>query len=286
MAVLRLGGFMAVLVDKAWGDDSDDGVISAVACVVGRESDWGEFERLWRRDVLKRFGLPYTHMREFKQFKGPFAKFKGDDALTRQFNEAMIGAVRRSRLRPFASATRLADLQRFNQGRGRDLDAYSLNLYACCFLMRVAIPAVIIEAVMDRTNGIFRKLELAECYAASHAGTIDITDKIQAIPLAKGVTAKDLPAMQGADFCVWEVRKDYTFKDKFFDLRESAKGYQAWRVSMSRRAKANLQRWPYHRGSLAALARGTKPWHIIWDFDALCAADERRNGVWCGDQAA
>lgn len=66
-----------------------------VVGVLSTERRWLRFEREWGA-VLKRFGVPYLHMKEFAHSVGPFAAFKGDEPRRAEFLGALVKAMKRN----------------------------------------------------------------------------------------------------------------------------------------------------------------------------------------------
>jgi len=60
--------------DEAGGEDHGFMIVCGYVASV---EQWDDFEVDWKRFLLK-YDVPYFHMKEFAQFEGPFAKWKGE----------------------------------------------------------------------------------------------------------------------------------------------------------------------------------------------------------------
>jgi hypothetical protein len=284
---------MAVLMYKFYADNSGEAEdpqhkASSVAGFVATADNWKLFEQRWQQNVLDRFELDYMHMNEFKGYAGKFAKFKGNRHEEIALFQAVCRAIRDSYLTPIGSSLRLADLRRFNQKHDQTLDDFAFNAHVCAQLMKLLYGENLIETFFDRTNGVLRKLDLAEQYAESDPDCPGILDTIQLNALGKGETFRKVLPIQAADFLAWELRRDMGDKDEWygnFEADAKSKDYKNALAHMGRWAKANGKRLPFHRQSLGTLARSTFPRLLTWTYDSFCSVHERRHGIWDGQPA-
>jgi hypothetical protein len=129
------------VVLPGWFDDSerDDGkrAVSALGGCVGTKAQWEIQDSAWIKDVLEPFGLTEEgyHAKKFASFRGPYEQFS-DPLRARELSDAILGTFKKSQVRPFAAMTRLSDLRRFNQERGRQVRHYALNIYTCMSYIR------------------------------------------------------------------------------------------------------------------------------------------------------
>src|SRR5258705_14004787 len=105
MAVMYRGTF----------DDSDDQDDQQQSCAsfggyIGPVDAWDRFEIAWQR-VLDEFGVPYFHMREFKNPRGHYAHLLKDADKMAQFFAALAQVIRGCGLHCYASVVRVADLK-------------------------------------------------------------------------------------------------------------------------------------------------------------------------------
>ena len=65
-----------------------------------------------------------------------------------------------------------------------------------------------VTAVFDRIEKIDDKLAKTRSYLSSDKFLYPgLCDRITGVPLAKGITSREVPALQGADLIAWEQRK-------------------------------------------------------------------------------
>jgi hypothetical protein len=146
---------MAVL--KGYFDDSGDTSLPAlsVAGYVGSDRLWEVFDKEWA-NALVLHGIPYFHMKDISDPQSPMHKFIGEK------NEGIRGALlgdlaaalnRCWVLREFAAmgcVVPVAALQRFNEARGRSIQALPLAIFTCDVHMQVYFEGRTIEAMIDR----------------------------------------------------------------------------------------------------------------------------------------
>lgn len=87
---------------------------------------WPIFEMAWQT-ALDNTGMPYFHMKEFAHFNGPFAPFRDDEKARIKFVQDLGAAIGSVGLQGFGSTIRLADLRKFNQERGYQINDYALT---------------------------------------------------------------------------------------------------------------------------------------------------------------
>jgi hypothetical protein len=273
---------MAVL--KAYFDDSGEEEdaqhkVCSVGGYVGTALEWASVEEAWRA-VLVEFGVKSLHMKYFAHNLKEFEKFKTDETNRRKFLMSLISIIRDSTLVGVASILRLADLRRFNKERGLSVGSYSLNLYTNMAQIYQHWPDDIVEVVIDRVVKHGPKAELARQYAETDAYYPNCGDKIQLIPLQKGVSADDIPALQLADFVAWEARKDIDTKDGWFETVKSGDDTGAWMRSLLAWSQERNHGFPYNRRSISELLRAAPVDGVVWDYRGICSIDKARNGIW------
>ena len=163
--------------------------------------------------ALANHEVPYFHMREMAKPRGVFAKWlppsDHQDELA-DFFSGLAKVVRDSCLVGVLSLVRIDDLERFNAEYGTTLEPYPLAAYGCMLMAARDNPGMSTELIFDHCEGIGSKLAKARTYAVSDTyNDGDFTD-IVVSPLVNSLTCKDVPALQAADFFVWEYGKNHT----------------------------------------------------------------------------
>ena len=201
-------------------DSRTDGLIMTVAGYIGSDPQWNVFQSQWSL-VLDAFQLPYFHMKEFGDPDGPYKKwlpYQDHQAEIAAFFRALAAVSFNSQLRGFGSIVRVKDLERFNRDHGAALEAYPMAVYGCMLWIGKANPDAVISLIFDKIEQVSSKLDKATEYARSDTYYIGVTDKIQPIPLNKGITFRNVPALQAADFSAWEIRKHHLNQNEWWEL--------------------------------------------------------------------
>lgn len=273
---------LVALVSGYFDDSLASGDVWVVAGYAGTINQWELLERLWN-EALVRHGVPYFHMREMADPKGPFAKWHPpqdhkDEVLA--FLSDLVAAIRKSRLKMFGSAVWTSDLDRFNAEHGVSIEPYPLAAYAC--LSQVAFEYQLpVTAIFDRVEKIQSKLRRAWQYIRTEPLWPELCDNIATMPLQKTVTSRQVPGMQAADFIAWESRKAYLqmrewqlLPDRQMgDREQQLKHYVQWTREMTGND-------PKLRKSLDALLTGADVHAVVWDLDQLKSTHAARNGAW------
>ena len=284
---------MAIVL-PGWFDDStrDDAQhrVAALGGCVGTAAQWAVQDAAWQRDVLDHFGLPDYHVKDFASFEGPYAQFEGNPARTLELSEAILGTLRKSRVRSFGAMVRLDDLRRFNRERGRNISHYALNIYTCMYSIRSIYREQLAGGGFAQMNmdissddeGTNQAIRLANLYAATHpdswGGRIG---NVAAAPMPKEGMARHTPALQAADFIANEVRHFTQDRRDFYDARPDGESTQEQRDALTEWADKTARKSPFHRGSMRALM--LSPAYAVpfmWHFNFLCHFDDQRGGVW------
>ncbi|WP_166143648.1 hypothetical protein [Methylosinus sp. RM1] len=269
---------------KGWFDDSRRDDVWAIGGYAGADHRWEYFDHHWPI-ALAKHGVPYLHMKEANEAKGVYAKWwpsKEHQAEWSAFLNELAEIIYESRLQFFASIVRLEDLERFNREHGVGLKPYALAAYGCMVVVAREYGELSSELVFDHLEKVDSKLSEAKRYADLDSYNRGDFDRMSITALAKTRTFRDLPAMQAADFAVWELRKHHEKNGEWFDLPdrplnedERWEHFQRWSI-------AKFQTLiPPPRKSLSALVEGNQIFPLIWDYDRLCEAHRLRNGLWC-----
>ena len=88
--------------------------IITVAGFVSTKAKWLRFEREWN-EVLKRYGVPYLHMKEFAHSRGAFADWKGKESQRKEFLIALLKVAKKGVNKGFGHSVFLDDFEEVNQ---------------------------------------------------------------------------------------------------------------------------------------------------------------------------
>jgi hypothetical protein len=274
---------------KGYFDDSGDSSLPAlsVAGYVGTDRLWEVFEKQWAT-ALALHEIPYFHMKEISDPQSPMHKFYGTE------KEAIRGALfgdlaaalnRCWVLREFAAmgcVVPLDALKRFNEARGRSIQALPLAIFTCDVHMQVYFEGKTIETMIDRITKPEKNIAIAKEYLATSPAMMGKQDLSALFPAKGDLNAKTVKPLQAADFAAWEVRKKYERLEPFFqsvDLSHVRSNmgylyeYEDWFDKSGRS-------FPDERKSLTALGDATTFRCPIWTYEVLCAEDDQRDGKW------
>lgn len=229
------------------------------------------------------------HTREFASFRGPYEQFNDDPQRARELSDAILGTFKKSQVRPFAAMTRLADLRRFNQERGRQVRHYALNIYTCMSYIRRSFRRELIDGSFVRMNldksnsdtGTGQAIHLANLYAETHPESPGPVTNVHVVSTKEGM-AHCTPALQAADFVAAEARRFVEQWHDFWEARPDGENTQDLRNALTKWSEGTGRAAsPFDRGSFRALMSG-KPWTTIhtWTYNSLCSYDDLRKGTW------
>jgi hypothetical protein len=278
------GALMGALI-KGWFDDSRRGTVWSVGGYIGGDHRWEAFDRMWPM-ALANHGVPYFHMKEMGDPNGVFSKFHPPQEHREELADFFGGLAKvigQSRLVGISSIVRQPDLDRFNRDFGQALEAYPLAAYGCMLLAaRENIEGISIELIFDNVEKVHSKLGKARDYAdAEKIYEPGICDHTVTVPLSKGLTWREVPALQAADFFAWEFRKNHERVSEWFEIIDKPDDWEA-------RAD-HLDKWLTEkfgdntssiRKSAAALLNGNEFYTLIWDYKNLVDSHKARGGVW------
>ncbi len=234
--------------------------------------------------------VPYFHKREMGSPTGVYAKWhpcKEHKSEMDAFHADIVKVINGHSLLPFFSVVRTDDLDRFNAENELSLEPYPLAAFGCALSLASRLrpylgPKGTAKIVFDRVEKVSSKLAKAKQYAKTDSHYRDAFDTVTPTPPPRNVTAKEFTPLQAADFLVWELQKFHlTVADDWYRLRDKPKDYgQRW----IHKDQWSLQKYgtktPPARKSLTALAGGTSPAGMIWDYDNLKKVHQLRDGVW------
>jgi hypothetical protein len=275
-----------MVVVKGYADDTrQDGRSWVVTGYAANTLQWEFFEAEWPK-MLARHGLPYVHMREMASPTGVYAKWhppKEHEEEKAAFFADMVKVIKDHSLRPFFSVVRINDLNRFNAETGLNLQPYPLAVFGCVLsLVRHHLsPQDTVEIVFDRIEKVYSKLEQATAYAEADRYYGDVFDRAVVIPRPNNITAKQLLPLQAADFLAWEVQKFHlSVADEWYRLPNKPTEYgERWLHKDEWSREKYGTKTPPARKSLTALAGGTSPVGIVWDYDNLKNDHRLRGGA-------
>jgi hypothetical protein len=209
------------------GDISDPCIeVLSIAGFVATVNDWSRFADLWQRRILDAHQIPYVHMREFDQFKGPFERFKKDEPSTVQLLKDIATVIREAKLRGSGAALILSELDRYNFVNRLKLDPYGLCLYVTFGGISARYPRVLsavdLHIIMDRApKGHLRAEAFFELLRTDREFQEHLKSKLirepVVIPLpASHEGSRKVPALQAADFAAWEFARAIKIKLRWF----------------------------------------------------------------------
>jgi hypothetical protein len=276
-----------------------DSAISVGGWVTTVDS-WRDLEAKWSA-VLARaeFDVPYLHMKEFahSEPRTPFESWKGDEPRRSAFMAALTDVIRDSDLAGVGAIVRVPDLQRFNREHSQNLQAYPLGMYGALIELSRRYEGVRVETVWDRVNRHATQVAMAREYAATDRETPNCGRNVQIAPLEGDLSAKDVPALQMADFAAYELLKSHRDKNDWFKSEEPFLKPMEWFKSQFNwtlsRALANRRTtsWPDERKSYLALfgapIMGPRPARPMegrtWTYNAILHCHCVRRGIWRED---
>jgi hypothetical protein len=193
---------------KAYGDDSGDAddpnhSVISVAVNLCKDSDWTKFEADWSA-VLRRFDVPYLHMREWAHPDCVIYKHLRDNGAL--FFDALVHVIVDNIRYSAGASVNIHDLWRFNREMGLDLEPYAFALYATIIELRKMEPDSEIKLIVDRLNRAGQKIESTRRYAEFDLIGLKI-DSIEICPLTKNESFRTVLPIQAGDFFAWEARK-------------------------------------------------------------------------------
>lgn len=110
---------LAIYVDyfayyDAGGTQNDQSGALTVAGLISTEAKWCRFEREWEA-VLKNYGVPYFHMKEYAHSTNHYASWKGDHVKRAEFLDKLIRVTKRGILKAFSVSAMMQDFHRVNR---------------------------------------------------------------------------------------------------------------------------------------------------------------------------
>lgn len=260
------------------GDEIDvEHKVCSFAGYVTTVKKWRKFEKLWRQ-VLRKYRVPYLHMKEFAHHIPPFDifwdnKLKIEKPERKEFLNELINVMVDCQLNGILSVTILDDLNRFNINRNIKIDALALNLYACMLFIDYFYPKTSIEMVIDKLEGPWLIIDKAINYAKTDIVFPGKCDYIQPHPLNEHVDFKKVPAIQAADFLAWEARKDVTTKKGWWTKYKDVE-------DIKKLCNYDINKYQYPRKSYEVLMKAIPPEGILWDYKWLEILDKARQHIW------
>jgi hypothetical protein len=189
--------------DSGDADDPNHSVISVAANFCKEE--WPKFEADWSA-VLRRFEVPYLHMREWAHRDSPIYKHLRATEAQALFFDSLVKVINGHIRYSAGASVNIHDLRRFNEEMGLDLEPYAFALYATIIELRKIERDTEILLIIDKLNRAHHHIELTKRYARSDSFDLKIgSTKIE--PLKKEETFRTVLPIQAGDFFAWEARK-------------------------------------------------------------------------------
>jgi hypothetical protein len=274
---------MAVI--KGYFDDSQTtGQLWAVAGYLGDDQSWAQYEALWPL-VLATHEVPYFHRREMSDPNGAFKKWypaPEHEAELAAFQADLAKVIGQSGLKAFGSIVRIRDLNRFNAEHQLNLEPYSLAAYGCMLIIGKEHVGEPVELIFDHVEKVTSKLATAQEYADAdrYYGPDGVFKKIALTGLPEELTAKEVIAIQAADFWVWEWRKHQLKIDGWHESMGQPEDWDARWVHMQQWMAQKFSKEVMLRKSAKALLERAKFLGLIWDYKNLCDAHKARDEIW------
>jgi hypothetical protein len=274
---------MAALI-KGWMDDSRRGPLWAVGGYVGGHHRWECFDDYWPM-ALANHDVPYFHMKEMRNPKGVFGKWHPPQDHKQEladFFGGLAAVIKQSCLVGICSLVRQSDLDRFNEEYGTAIEPYPLAAYGCMLLTaRDNLEGMPIELVFDNVEKVHSKLGKAREYADSEKiYEPGLCDAVVTTPLPKGLTWREVPALQAADFFTWEFRKNHEKINEWHELVDKPDDWDERWDHMDLWLKEKFGEESVLRKSAAALLDGSEFYTLVWDYKNLVDSHKARGGVW------
>jgi hypothetical protein len=284
---------MGVLKLKAYFDDSGGQELPAIAVAgyVGGDRVWGTFEPAWQA-VLHKHNIPYFHFKEIRKPGSPLHKLCGKDGAEalKALLIDLAAVISKCQSLPdpcihqVGALVPARALARFNQERGRNVDAISFALFNCKQMMQFRYPEYTIEALLDQIAKAESKIARAKQYLATFP---DSKGQCRvSMTRAKGdLNIKTVHGLQAADFAAYEMYRANERMEPFFDTIDMSmnRSPAEWAYDHEEWLKKNNLPWPHRRQSLMALGNASAADVVVWTYESLCAHDDLRNGRWSSD---
>jgi hypothetical protein len=229
-AFVRPPGTLFMIPLKAYFDNSDADTVVAFAGYVSTVDKWAEFEVGWDA-VLREFGVPYLHMKEFAKEGGVYEELKNDPVRKAAFFSGLIDIISEHTVACISASIRIRDLERFNFDRGLNLNPHSVALYGCIMQLLGEFPQQAIQVVVDKVEKPYGKIDQAVQHAMMDGAHDSCERLLEITPLRSDESFKSVLGMQAADFVAWELRKSNKDRDEFFE--HYYPGSNNWPANMS-----------------------------------------------------
>jgi len=254
---------------KGYLDDSQgDSVVSVAAAVGTVNGPWKTLADLWT-DVLKEFGVPYFHSKEFTVSAGPFKSWKGDEPRRRRFVQALTEAASQCRLKGLYATVPVEDLAYLNNQTKAGIDIYALAVSLCFMEMSNIYGWRKSDCVLDRLDeNMQRRIDLVDEYLSGDDRYAHwwSTHLLEYAARPKGSSSKEVKELQLADFLAWESRES----------TERIKG-----VSKKTPAQQRGSHWSGQRASAVLLGHAVAAQGRVWEYERLAEVYARRHSCMC-----
>jgi hypothetical protein len=276
------------------GKENDPQFADSAICVAGYVTTvdlWLDIEAKWSAVLaLPEFNVPYLHMKEFAHSTpgSPFGSWKNDEPKRAAFIAALAQVIRQSDLVGAGAIVRVPDLLRFNCDYGLNLEAYPFGVYASIMELSRRFPNHVVETVWDKVDRHSALIAMAREYADSDLSNPGCGAKIEINPLEKACSSKNVPALQIADFAVYELLKAHRDRNGWFIEEEPNTDPIMWGASQYDWLAKKGREWPANRKSYRSLFGGKlvgpeapRPMEgRTWTYKSITHCHHLRGGVW------
>lgn len=244
----KLVGMFETYCDEAGG--ADHGFIAVCGWLAAVER-WKWFESEWKL-LLKKYGVPYLHMKEVAHFRGPYAKWIGAKAERDEFLKQAVDIIRQTVEFGFLAVVWYDAFRKVNERF--HLESHQRSPYALAG--RFCISRA--NGWMGRHGYPVRDVAYVfENGAPDVVGLTDLTKRSNLqIPTFHPSRDTELPygmvQLQAADFLAYEVRKAVVdHPDKYTKPEEFRKSFQAF-------FSCDVEQGNYGESELLDLCEGAK----------------------------
>jgi hypothetical protein len=273
-----------MVVLKAYLDDSgsaDDPTHSCItiAGYVSTVDGWDWFEHHWPR-VLRRYNVPYLHMKELWNREGIYKEMKETAGAETDFLAECIQTIQIATEFHVSATVRLADLCEFNKETRLKLEPSALALYGCLIELRSKYPDSGIEIFIDNITKPYLTIDKGRVYARLDTHTDLKVDSLMIASIGEGNSFKNILPIQAADFTAYEIRKHCEEHKTFKPTEESRvlgeqlnTSYLEWEIDFIRKNNRN----PRNRMSARMLSAWPPAKGYIWDKALIMGAHINRH---------
>ncbi len=240
--MLKLSGYM----DETGHSKDEWQKFNGMAGLIANADKWETFERRWKR-ALRRFKIPYFHMKEFAHSEGVFKDWKGDETKRRALYGRLLSIISSVDPVPLGAIISMEDFRALPLEHQRMfIDPYFLGFVLCVgipFRMLVTAPLEVECALVFSKQGEFRKRAMG-----LYAQFVKIYPSAQRISTPAFRDMRKLMPLQAADIVAYELYKEAERK-RYRPQAEPRHGF----VELTRMALRTIDMMPFYILSKEAL---------------------------------